>query len=291
MQINNLKILSLIFIVLVGFLAYKIWLPQIKPQASAFGEKIKGTSAATVQNIQITKDKDTVTLTKEQNEWKVNGKRANKTKIDEILNQLLPQTAELISQNESRQKEFEVTDDLATKVKLGNSITLLIGKSGSGGSYVRFDNDKNVFLLKNLYAYSISTDGKDWMDKTILSVDKDKIQKLLFQASSGKFSLIKDKDKWTIEGESNEPKKDKLDSFLVSLSSLNADSVADNDTLQKYPQVSDTQVTVEYDGKKETLQFYKGESDYLVKRQSDGENFLISNSKAEEFQKALENLQ
>lgn len=290
MRINNLKTLSIIFIVLVGFLAYKIWLPQIKPQTSAFGEKVKGTTAATVQNIQITKDKDTVILTKEQNEWKVNGKKANKTKIEDMLSQLLPQSAELISQNESRQKEFEVANELGTKVKLGNSITMLLGKSVSGGSYVRFDNDKDVFLLKNLYAYSISTDNKEWMDKTILLVDKDKIQKLSFQINTSRLSLIKEKDKWTIEGENKEPKKDKLDSLLLNLSSLNADSVADKDTVQKYPEISNSQVTIEYDGKKETLQFYKGESDYLVKRQSDGENFLVSNSKTEEFQKAPENL-
>ena len=80
-----------------------------------------------------------------------------------------------------------------------------------------------------------------------------------------------------------EPNKDKLDPVLTSLSSLTAESLVSTESSKVYPSTAQIVMTVEYDGGRETLNFYQGKNDYKVVRDSDKEEFIVTNSTAQKL--------
>lgn len=273
MSNKNIKLLLVIFVVLVGFLVFRQYAPSLTQETSAYTEKTKVVSPQSVASIEISNPSGSVQLKKEADIWKVNGKKADMAKINSLLSSLLPAIApELIAQTDKRHKELELTDDLATKIKLDNKLTVLTGKSGGSGIYVRFDSDPAVYLLKN--NPSVTSTASVWYDKTILAVDQTKITKITFREGDAIKMLAKDGDRW--KGGSKEVEKNKVDPILSQISNLTAQSFFDATSGSIYPKQANIVITVEYDGKLETLEFYKGTSDYLIKRQADGEQFIVS---------------
>lgn len=258
---------------LVGFLVFRQYAPSLTKETSAYTEKTKVVSTQSVTTIEISNSSGSVQLKKEGDVWKVNGKKADTTKINSLLSALLPGVApELIAQTDKRHKELELTDDVATKIKLDSKLTVLTGKSSGSGVYARFDSDPAVYLLKN--NPSVTSTASEWYDKTILAVDQTKITKITFREGDAIKMLAKDGDKW--KGGSKEVEKNKVDPILSQISNLTAQSFFDATSGNTYPKLANMVITVEYDGKLETLEFYKGTSDYLIKRQADGEQFIVS---------------
>lgn len=282
---KNLKLLVVILVILSGILALKSFLPQLTPKTSPYFEKIKNIKKETVTSLSISKKSESVILKKDGDLWKADGKKADKNKIDEMLKGFITDDLpELISQTDSRHKELELTPDTATSIKLNEGLTILLGKSVVGGGiYARFDGDNQVFLLKNLYSSSLSPSLSYWVDKTVLAVERTKIKKLEFTLSKEKNILISKDNKWTDEKTGREPNKDKLDPVLTSLSSLTAESLVNTESSKVYPSIAQIIMTVEYDGGRETLNFHQGKNDYKLIRDSDKEEFIITNSAAQKF--------
>lgn len=277
---NKLKLLITILIVLSGLLVFKSYLPQLVPKASLYKEKIKNLKKETVTNLLISNKSESVKLTKDGEFWKVDGKKADKDKVTDLLKGIIPdEFPQLISSSESRQSEFETTKELGTSVSVNDNLNLIFGKSVTGGGiYVRVDGDKNVFLFKNIYTSSLSPSLTFWADKKIIAVDRTKIIKLEFKQKGKDTILVNKEGKWIIEKTSREPNRDKLDAVLLTLSSFQAESLAENKNARAYPSISQLTLSIEYDGGKEALDFYQGKTDYQVKRDSDKENFIVSNA-------------
>lgn len=277
MSNKNIKLLLVIFVALVGFLAFRQYAPSLNKETSSYTEKTKAVSTQSIASIEISNSSGSVQLKKEADTWKVNSKKADVTKINSLLSSILPAIApELIAQTDKRHKELELTDDLATKIKLDNKLTVLIGKSGGSGVYVRFDTEPTVYLLKT--NPSVTSTASEWYDKTVLSLDQTKVIKITFREGNSITMLAKEGDKWKGGSKNEEVKKDKVDAVLSQVSNLTAQSLFDAKEGSTYPKQANLTFTIEYDGKLETLEFYKGDSDYLVKRQSDGEQFVVSES-------------
>lgn len=275
MSNKNIKLLLVLFVALLGFLGLKQYAPLLSQETSAYTQKTKEVSVQAIAAIKISNSSGSVQLTKEGDVWKVAGKKADATKVNNLLSSLLPTTApELIAQTDKRHKELELTDDLATKIKLDNKLTVLTGKYSGSGVYARFDTDPAVYLLKN--NPSVTTTAAEWYDKTILSFDQSKATKMTFLESSSTITLIKKDNKWVNEKDSKEAKTDKVSSLLSSVSSLSAQSLFEDTKSAVYPKTPALTFSIDHDGKSETLVFYKGASDYLVKRQSDSGQFIVS---------------
>lgn len=275
MSNKNIKLLLAVFIVLIGLLVFKQYAPSLSQPTSAYVQKTKDISAQTVSAIEISNPDGSVQLKKEGDVWKVNGKKADTAKINSLLSSLLPTTSpELIAQTDKRHKELELTDDLSTKIKLDNKLTLLTGKSAASGVYTRFDSDPAVYLLKS--NPSVTSTVSEWYDKTILAFDQTKATKITFREGNSVTMLTKEGDKWKGGSKNEEIGKDKMDPILYQINSLTAQSLYDAAGKSTYPKQTSLIFTVEYDGKMETLEFYKGASDYMVKRASDGEQFIVN---------------
>ncbi len=275
MKNKNIIILTLVFAVLVGFLVVKTYLPRFLSKPSAYMQKTSSLDKTSVQSLTIKDKTATISIVKENSVWKINGKKADSDKVDNLINQLLtPDSPELIAQTDKRHKEFELTDDTATKITLDDKLTWLVGKSSGTGVYARFEGENDVYIIKDIWRTSLPS-VSDWYDKTILEFDQTKLTKISF-TQNGKTTVIVKKDEKWVDTNGKEVKKDKVESLLPQLSNLTAHSLFDAEKKIDYPKTPTLTVTVEYDGKSETLEFYKGSSDYLIKRMSDKEQFIAS---------------
>ncbi len=276
MQNKTITILVIILAILAAVWGITTYFPKLTPETSPYAKKVKSYDKTAVQSIIIKNSSGSLELKKEDNTWKVNGKKADVSKINNLVNELFPSIfPEIIAQTDKRHKEFELTKDTATSIAFDNKLTWLIGKNTGASIYARFDDDNNVYLLK-FGTSSLSTQASDWFDKTILNFDQTKASKLTFKETGNTTVLIKKDDKWMDEINNKEAKKDKVNSILSQASTLSAQSLYDPKKDIAYPNTLTLTFSVEYEGKSETLEFSKGGSDYFVKRLSDGEKFIVS---------------
>jgi hypothetical protein len=275
MQNKTLIVLIAIISILATIWGATTYLPRFTPTPSFYAEKVKSFDKNVVQSIVIKNSSGSLELKKESGVWKVNGKRADTIRVNSLISELFPSVfPEIIAQTDKRHKEFELTKDTATSIVFDDKLTWLVGKNTGTAVYTRFDGDNNVYLLK-LVTSNLSTQATDWYDKTIISFDQSKASKLTFKETSKTITLIKKEDKWVDEATSKEAKKDKVNSVLSQVSSLSAQSLYNSPKGQSYPITPTLTLTIEFDGKSETLEFYKGSSDYLIKRLSDREQFIV----------------
>ncbi len=282
---KNLKILVIVFVILSALLAFKQLSPTLFVKRSLYEEKIKTIKKESIKNINIRKDSQELKLVKEGEVWKVEGKKANKDKINNFLEALFPTiTPELISQSENRHEEFELTQSLGTFVFLDDRLGFVIGKPAAGGGlYAKFDKDNNVFILKDLDSYNFSTSSSYWVDKTIFSIERSKLKKLTFNKNGQTITMVNKDNKWLEEKSNKEPDKDKFESILITLSSFVANDLWDAKNTKIYPVTPQLELMIDYDGGNEKISFYKGKEDTKVNRASDKEEFIISNTSAEKF--------
>lgn len=275
MKTKTLVILATILAILTAIWGAITYLPKLVPKTSSYAERVKFYDKTAIQSIKIKNSTGSLNFKKEGNVWKVNGKKADISKINNLINELFPSIfPEIIAQTDKRHKEFELTKNTATSISLDNKLTWLIGKSSGSSIYARFDNDNNVYLLK-FATTNLSTQIADWFDKTILNFDQSKVTKLIFKETENITILTKKGDKWLNKANNKEAKKDKVNSILTQLSTLSAQSLYDSQEDITYPNVPTLTLTIEYEGKNETLEFSKGNSDYLIKRYSDEEKFIV----------------
>lgn len=288
MQKNKTIIrLVILLLLLSGLLAFRIYTPKFKTEASSYNEKIKGIDSKKIETIDISKKEEKIELKKDSDVWRVNDKKADKEKVEKLISQLLPEeNIDLIAETNQRHKEFGLTDDLFTKIKLGDGLTVLVGKSESSGAYIRIDEEDKVFLLKDFSSLNISTSPSFWFDKTIVSIEEESIKKLIFERGGRETVVIRKDEEWIFEKDEKELEKegkDKMESIIFNLSSFEAKSLVDEDAGKNYPRFTTLTLTVKYDEEEETLIFHKGKDDYMVIRKSDGESFAVTEGKAEIF--------
>lgn len=139
--------------------------------------------------------------------------------VPNILSEVMaikPQS--LVAVGESKWKEYELTDSLATKVKIvdkkGKDLAeLMIGKfsykqisnpyGGYGGNniegttYVRIAGEDEIYAVDGFLAFSFSGGFNDWRDKSFVRCNKDDITKVLFtMPGDSSFILIKKDSLW-----------------------------------------------------------------------------------------------
>lgn len=280
--------LLILLLLLSGLLVFRIYTPKFKTEVSPYNEKIKDIDSKEISSIEISKKEEEIELKKDGDVWRVNDKKADKEKVEKLISQLLPEEkAEVIAETNQRHKEFALTDDLSSKIKLGDTLTVLVGKSESSGAYLRMDGEDRVFLFKNFSSINTSTSPSFWFDKTIVSLEEESIKKLIFERDGRETIVIRKDEKWIFEEDEKEVEKNKVESILFNLSSLTGDNLLNQGETKNYPKTSVLTLTVEYDGGKETLTFLKGKTDYMVVKSSDGESFAITEGKAEIFTEFL----
>lgn len=285
---KHTKLFGLIFICLLALFAAKLFLPQLLPASSAYldvtKQYIKNKPSAFTLEKGVTK----LSFTREGEKWKLDQKAADSSRIDSLLTGLLPNDApQLISENSEKQSDFEVTPQLAYTVTFNDSPTFYIGKNASPrGAYVRLKDATAVYLLPDLATYNIATEAAFWYDKTIIAIPEEKLTKITLSQGSEKISIEQKEKVWKKADGSDAP-KEKVSSLVSLLSSMLATNFATKEEIEKFGTVISASITIEYDGKSETLELIKGDENYLLKRVSDGEYFMLDSPSAERITSLL----
>lgn len=279
---NKLKILLSIVFILGAIIAWQRYSAQLVRPVSPYGEKTRSFSGKPVDKIVLTKDGKALNFTREKDAWKLDGKKADKAKIDDLLGALLPTgSPDLIAKTSAKHQDFALNASASAEVKLNDSVSILLGKAApSGGIYARFPDSPNVYILGYNGVSDLMVNPANWWDKTIYMTDKTKLQKIAFVSKDKNITLVKEKDEWKDQSGKNTPSKEKLDEFLGSISSISADSIPPEDQLKEYPMDPEYSLTLNTDTGGETLSFHPGKTEVLANRQSDGQKFLISASTA-----------
>lgn len=169
--------------------------------------------------------------------------------VTNMFNELLgikPQNLAAI--NKTKWKEFELTDSLATRIKVLNNkgkvlTDLMIGKfsykqvnnsySGNGGnsvegtSYVRLSGEKEIFGVEGFISFFFTGKFNDWRDKSFVSLNRNDITNIIYTyPADSSFKLIKNDTHWTIGTLSADSAT--VSNYLITLSSLDGQEIKDN---------------------------------------------------------------
>lgn len=95
----------------------------------------------------------------------------------------------------------------------------------------------------------------------------------------GKESVISNKNgKWINENNGQELTSEKLSPFISTILYTKAHAFFSEDSNTTYSTTPNLSLKIDYEGKQETLEYYKGTTDYMVKRKSDNERFILDES-------------
>jgi len=285
MSSRTLTILFGTFLALLAVVLLQYATPTLfAPKQSEYEKAIQSVNIDSVKSITIQKQHQSLNLTKKDTSWLVNEKKASQEKIDDLVTQLIRSPkATIVAQTNTRHADLEVTDALATSVAFDNTLSLLVGKSELNGIYIRIKGTDPVYLLSTASAATISSAADDWYDKTITKIDEKNISKLSFVKPTEQFTLLQDNGSWKF-AEGNTPVESAtITSLLADLTSFQAQSLADEATAAAYPQMPELTLTIEKKDDKEELVFFTGTDEYLVRRSSDTQRFIIPASQAKHF--------
>ena len=203
--------------------------------------------------------------------------------VQNILSEIMavkPQS--LAAVGESKWKEYELTDSLATKVKIvskkGKDLAgLMIGKfsykqvnnpyAGYGGNniegttYVRLAGGKEIYAVDGFLAFSFSGGFNDWRAKSFLKCNKDDITRVIFTLpSDSSFTLAKRDSLWYAANQKADSAK--TANYLSSLSIVDGQEIMDRYKPDAFPLY---QMVIEGNNLLNiTVKCFKGEGDTLI---------------------------
>jgi len=172
------------------------------------------------------------------------------------------QVSNIVSNKPDKHSVFQV-DSSGTQVKMyqngAEKASFILGKSGSSYSevYARRTASNDVALV-NGSSYLFTRPVKDWRDRTILSVPRERIKDVRYQYGDTTFVLTFNDSTWTIGKDSTQ--EGVVTSLISSLSNVATDDFVD--TLMSPPTKPTAQIS--YAGTQLTFFYVKGSEKYLV---------------------------
>ncbi len=154
-----------------------------------------------------------IRITRNKNGWTVGRDsfhaEADTNAVIHLLNDLLKMKPEhLAAKSKDKWKDFQLTDSLATRVKLlddhKNKLRdIMIGRFGfqpqsrSGLTYVRMADEDEVYSVPGLLSMSINQGINNWRNKTFIQVERSDVSKIIFgYPSDSGFAAVKKDSLW-----------------------------------------------------------------------------------------------
>ena len=244
MKYNN-RILSFVFIGLLVLVLLTKWIKSGTGQRS-----IKATLAevdtSQIKTLLISPQVDKnqeVRIVKKNQRWFLRKEGQDialeNSRVNPVINQLSHMNiVRMAARNKDKWKDYEVEDATATQLKvLGSNDTellnLWIGKAGFEGydqfSYVRLNDEDEVYAIKSTFAESLNKKRQDWRDQTLIKFSPPDVKKLAFSyPGDSSFVVTKNELTWKI----NETAADSLQgvhiqTYLREISNFTLDSFED----------------------------------------------------------------
>ena len=268
-KINN-KTLLIILILLVGLFLVLRMIRNNRIERS-FKTDLVDIDTSRITAILLyprVEDHAEIRFTRSGNGWSVSKgditAEAGSNSIQGLLSQLLQiKPISLAARNSEKWEEYQLTDSLATRLKVIESkgketLDLMVGRFSyqqnndpyraygergnvTGTTYVRLGNEDEIYAIDGFLTMSINREFNYWRNQVVLNTRKQDITKLVFHypADSGFIAVTHDTI-WMI----NDVQADSLqmDRYLTSLSYKSHSSFTDNFTPLSNP---DYQLTIE----------------------------------------------
>ena len=196
----------LIILLVIAYIQQGPW-RQWRENKNKVDNFLAGLNMDEVDRIEITSSNQTTALIKESDErWKVDGAKdfyVNETVISDLINalkQAAESEIEIVSTNKEKKSNFQTDLENGIRVVLKDgeeaAADFVVGKNANDYRrvYVSRPNDGSTYVLKTSLRNAVSR--KDWRDRTIFSVDKEKINKIRFQYPTREFTIEKKDGKW-----------------------------------------------------------------------------------------------
>lgn len=287
-KINN-KILIIVLIALVGiFVLVRLF------RAPALESNLKK-ELTTVDTSKVTliklwpesENSQEIQFVRSSNSWMVkqgdkqyNMEQGSANNLMGYLVKLTPQ--KMVTRKKEKWSEYEVGDS-ATHVQMlaGKEIVADLrigrigfdqnqmqqqqqqyGRGGFGGAftYVRLEDEDEVYTVEGFLGSSFNRSLNDWRDKSLLRIQNDQVSKIAFNYPDSGFVAEKRENKWWIGDQMADSTKFK--NYVSQLAYKNASAFADEFSPNRQPEI-----TLNIDGASgplATLQAWKRENDWVV---------------------------
>lgn len=217
--------------------------PELKAApGSATGSLFAGFDPAAVDTIQVgTKPEETLVLERDGSAWKItsaDGYPADSSKVDDLLETIRKATARsAVVTSDKYHESLEVTEEKAqARIRLFSSgaeapsVDLLLGKATAGGAHVRIAGEESVYEIRDLTAWQLRPDTASWMQRTLVDVPTDSVQRVAVKNAHGSFELEKVEGDWLVvlpeESKGRTCAKDKVDPIVRAAAALSATGAA-----------------------------------------------------------------
>ena len=243
MKRNTLILLGILILLVAG-----VFLVLQKPgelsTTEATGDVLVRYDSAAVDGIEIISAGGRVTLEKQGANWMLT--RPLRAVADEAVvtstigkgNAIVLKG--VVSSNPAKQTLFQV-DSTGTSVKfLGKGVSLAAFRVGKPGpayteTYVRRENDNDVYLAEGMLGYLFARQARDWRDKTIFKTPLETVTSVQFRYGDTTFTLDRPDSLWRVDG--SPVAGDQVRGFLGSLTNFLADDFVDS-TLTVVPPIA-----------------------------------------------------
>jgi hypothetical protein len=224
----NIKSLIIIFAVLL-ILAVIIFYMDSRKGERTFRSNIVDTDTSKVTSIVIypkINREEPIVIQRKGNFWKIKSRQRLFNADENVINNILKTLTELkpkrvAATDKSRWKQFEVTDSLATRVKLitgkktgadiyfgkfsyqqpKSQMAYYYNQRGTINTYVRIANDKIVYVVEGYLGMTLNRELNDFRNKSILRSNKSDWTRLSFTyPADSSFYLVKEGGKWLVNG-------------------------------------------------------------------------------------------
>lgn len=258
-------------------------------QPNEYLKEIKNIKKEDLVRIEIMKSGKDLIMTKQDGKWKIASKAADLTKVNALINSLLPTLSpQLISMNKDKFAELDLASQSATTVKLispQKETMFAIGKQIGADTAIALQGINQVFGLISVPVLSVATN--DWVDKNIIDIDSLQIKQLIFQTNES-YTLDQIADKqWVFNGSDEKVNSDGVNTFLYKFNPFKADDLASSDQIKQHNLLSSgfNISLIDKNEQRHDFSFRLVKDQYIVKRSTDNEYFVISQTMGEGFNK------
>jgi hypothetical protein len=286
--------------ILIGILALLVvaaYLVMQKPgerstSGDTEGELVTLDSLA-VNKIEIKSPTGKVVLEKKGVEWYVEepvSYRADQSNVASLIHQAKNlEVKSIVSDKPAKQSLFQV-DSTGTVVRIfengAEKASFVIGKAGSSYSetYARRTSSNDVALVSGAMSYIFNRAVREWRDRAILNVPKDRIKEVRFQYGDTTFVLAFKDSTWMVGRDSTQDWV--VNGLLSTLSSLQADDFVDT-LIFPSPKIT---AQLSYGGAQVSFSYVKTGDKYLVRSYSSPQWFEMQSWRANQALKRKKDL-
>ncbi|MFW6055258.1 MAG: DUF4340 domain-containing protein [Thermodesulfobacteriota bacterium] len=256
-----------------------------------------------------------ITLTRDNGQWVVGqrGYPARAGRIEDLLKALDRfQVTDLVSRSRNYSR-YSLDRESAIKLKAWAGQELVrsfwAGKQASTyrNSYVRLDNDPNIYLSRSNWKQTLNREPGDFQDKVVLDFDQKRLRKIGLQGPKGSLTLTRGQNEslseeeggaqpetllWrTVSGQ--EIDKSSLDKLLQSIDGLTCSRYLEGKDKQDFK--SPDYRLVLANGQEDVFSLYLGKkqgnaTQYHGISKENGFPFILSEQKGKEIVEALDKL-